>query len=249
MSSSIVSAPSRAATSSRSSERAGTSRRTIFAPSRCRVVAIASPMPREAPVTSATLPSSGRFQSGIGHRGDRLADPDHLARDVGGLGREQEAQRRVELVLGALGDVDQLHGDAAADLLAERAGEALQRPLRGRRARRQAGWRGAEHDDAAGPFHPLHVGMEEALQLDQLGRVGDPGGVEDERLDGLLGIAGGRGADLVEQASPAPRRAARRAPPRAAPARRRPPPPARDAPAPSAAGARAGGRPAAPAES
>ena len=84
-------------------------------------------------MTSATLPSSGRVPVDLGRLRHRLADLDHLAGDVGGAGREQEAQGRVDLLLGALGDVDQLHGDAAADLLAERAGEALQRPLRGRR--------------------------------------------------------------------------------------------------------------------
>ena len=45
---------------------------------------------------------------------------------------------------------------------------------------------------------PRHGGVEEALQLDQLGRVGDPGGVEDERLRLALG-AGAFGADVVEQ--------------------------------------------------
>ena len=41
----------------------GTSTPTTVAPSRCRTRAISSPMPRLAPVTSATLPASGRVQS------------------------------------------------------------------------------------------------------------------------------------------------------------------------------------------
>ena len=41
----------------------GTSTPTTVAPSRCRTRAICSPMPRLAPVTSATLPASGRVQS------------------------------------------------------------------------------------------------------------------------------------------------------------------------------------------
>ena len=79
-------------------------------------------------------------------------DPDDLAGDVGGARREQEAQRRLDLVLGAGRDVDELRGGAAADLLAERADEALERALRGRLARRAAvlGRRPEDDDAAAG---------------------------------------------------------------------------------------------------
>ncbi len=124
--------------------------------------------PREAPVTSATLPSSGRFQSSVGVLSTaapiRITWPDTYAE------RGESRKRSVESIslLGALGHVDQLHRRAAAHLLAERSGEALQRPLRGRLAGRPSSRRGAEHDHAAGPGDALHVGMEEALQLDQL---------------------------------------------------------------------------------
>ncbi len=114
-------------------------------------------------------------------RRDAGADPDDLAGDVGRAGREQEAQGRVELVLGARGDVDELRGRAAAaDLLGQRAGEALQRPLGGVGAGRAGfGRRRAEDDDAAAALQAADRRVEEALQLDQLGRVGDAGGVED----------------------------------------------------------------------
>ena len=46
-------------TATRPSPACGTSRPTTCAPSRARTLAIASPIPREAPVTSATLPWSG----------------------------------------------------------------------------------------------------------------------------------------------------------------------------------------------
>ena len=46
-----------------SSPAAGTSRQTTCAPSRASTWAIAAPMPRAAPVTSATWPASGRSQS------------------------------------------------------------------------------------------------------------------------------------------------------------------------------------------
>ena len=131
MSSSIAS-PSISAVTAPRSAAWGTSRPTTLAPSRARVAAIAAPIPREAPVTSAVLPSSGRSQSRSGSGATPSPIRDHLAGDVGRARREQEAQGRVELVLGAGGDEHQLRGGAAAaDLLAERAGEALQRPLRG----------------------------------------------------------------------------------------------------------------------
>ena len=196
MSTSIVLAPSRAATFASSSPRAGTSSSTSLAPSRCRVSAIASPIPREAPVTSATLALQRSLPVDLRRLRDARADLDHLAGDVGGAGGEEEAQGGVELVLGAGGDVDELHGDAAADLLAERAGEPLQGALRGRLARRQAGRRRAQHDDAAAALDPPHVGVEEVLQLDQLGRVGDPGGVEEQRVHRAVRSLRPRGADL-----------------------------------------------------
>ena len=95
------------------------------------------------------------------NRRDAGADLDDLAGDVGRARREQEAQRRGELVLGADGDVHELHRHAAgAHLLAERAGEALERALRGRgpaRARLRRGG-GAEHDHPAAALQAAEPG-------------------------------------------------------------------------------------------
>jgi hypothetical protein len=112
---------------------------------------------------------------------------------------ERRTQGRLQLVLGTRLDVDQLRGRAAAaDLLAERAGEALQRPLGGvGEDRARFGGRRAEHDDAAAALQACHGGVEEPLQLDQLGRLGDPGCVEDQRLRLALG-SGPFGLDAVE---------------------------------------------------
>src|SRR4029077_4734631 len=90
----------------------------------------------------------------------------HLPVDVSGAWGEEEAQGRLELVLGARFDVDELGGRAlAADLLGERAGEALQRPLGGVGAG-GAGVRrgGAEDDNAAAAAQPRHGGGEEGLR-------------------------------------------------------------------------------------
>ena len=66
MSSSIASPSISAVTAPSSSAACGMSRPTTCAPSRARVLAIAAPIPREAPVTSAVLPASGRSQSRSG---------------------------------------------------------------------------------------------------------------------------------------------------------------------------------------
>ena len=66
MSSSIASPSIAAVTAPSSAAACGTSRPTTCAPSRARVAAIAAPIPREAPVTSALLPASGRSQSRSG---------------------------------------------------------------------------------------------------------------------------------------------------------------------------------------
>ena len=115
-------------------------------------------------------------------------DVDDLGRHVGRAGREQEAQRGGDLVLGAGRDVDELHGRAPADLLGQRAREALQRALRrGRVDRSGLRRRRAEHDDATRRPHAAHRGIEEVLQLDQVGGALDPGGVEHECLEALVG--------------------------------------------------------------
>ena len=166
------------------------SRPTTWAPSRASTRATSAPIPREAPVTSATLPASGRSQSSSGWRSEG-GDPDDLARDIGRARREQEAQRRLDLVLGAGGDVDELRAGALADLLADRAGEALERALRGRLARRLARPPGGVPRTMTRPRRcdPADRRVEELPELAQLGRVVDPGGVEDQRLEAL--VAGG----------------------------------------------------------
>ncbi len=171
MSSSIASPPTLAATWRRSSPAWGTSRPTTSAPSAASVSAIAAPIPREAPVTSATLPASGRSHSISGSGATPSPTSHHLAGDVGGARREQEAQRRLELPLAAAADEDELRGRAAsADLLAERADEALEGALRrGGAGRACLLRRRAEDDDAAVAGEPADAGVEEALQLDQLG--------------------------------------------------------------------------------
>ena len=82
------------------------------------------------------------------------ADPEDLSVDVGRLAGQDEPQRRLEARRGGLrvgGQVHQVHGGAAAQLLAQRAREPLERALRDAlvTAARLLG-RGADDDDAAG---------------------------------------------------------------------------------------------------
>ena len=72
----------------------------------------------------------------LGRVGDRVgvlevgeADADDLAGDVGRLGGEQELQRGADGRFAALGHVDEVGRAAVADLLGQRAAEALQRAL------------------------------------------------------------------------------------------------------------------------
>ncbi len=189
-------------------------RPTTSAPSRCSTRAICSPMPRLAPVTSATLPSSGRCQSATsGASVDGGADADHLPRDVRRLRRQQEGQRARDGCLGSGGDVDELDGGAAADLLAERPGEALERalgdPLGVRSVR--SGVR-AEDDDAAARREAAQQGLEEVAQGDQALGGGDAGGVVHEAPVGVarLGIRALGDAEPTEQLGQRPRPAGRR---------------------------------------
>ena len=93
--------------------------------------------------------------------------------------------------LGALGDVDELDGAAAADLLAERAGEALERALGDPLARPRPAPAACRARPRAGSVSRLRIsGVKKSLQRDQLGGVGDAGGVEDQALVRLaLGAA------------------------------------------------------------
>ena len=180
----------------------GTSTPTTVAPSRCRTRAISSPMPRLAPVTSATLPARGRVQSVdlVGGHGAVGTDADDLARDVGRLGGEEEGERGGDRPVGGRSDVHELDGAAAADLLAEGAGEALERALGDPLGPGALLGRRADHDDARAGLEAAHERGEELLQGDEAGGVGDAGGVEDEGLGAraLLERGGGRDAEPVE---------------------------------------------------
>ena len=118
-------------------------------------------------------------------RRHRLADPHDLAGDIGGLRRQEEAQRRLQL--GAPGSqVEQLSGGPVADLLADRADEALERALGDRRGRGGAHLRrGAHHDHAAGVPHLTDPRVKERPCLAELIARADPGGVVHERLERL----------------------------------------------------------------
>ena len=173
----------------------GTSMPSTVAPSRCSTRAICSPMPREAPVTIATLPSSGRAWSAT------LAaflvpvrpEPGDLAGDVGGLGGAEERQRRGERRLGARRDVDQVDGAAAADLLAQRAGDTLERALGDPLVERSRSASGLVPSTTtrAHVFRLRSSGVRNCWSGDQLLGVGDPGRVEDQALE-LLTLVRGR---------------------------------------------------------
>ena len=132
-----------------------------------------------------------------GRHGVLRVDVEHLRVDVGRLPRQQEAQRGLQAGrrgLGVGGQVDQPDGGAALQLLAERAGEALERALgdalvdAGRLLRG-----GADDDDAAaGADVAQHRGEEVAQRLEAL-RGGDAGGVEDQAAERV----GPAAADVV----------------------------------------------------
>src|SRR5690242_9987161 len=84
----------------------------------------------------------------VSRRGART-DPDDLRGDVRRLGREEEAKRGLDLVLGAGLDVDQLRGRSAPGFLADRSAQTLERALRDRGLRRVAALgRSTEQDHA-----------------------------------------------------------------------------------------------------
>ena len=76
---------------------------------------------------------AGERLRGVGDRGGLVgaggAETGDLAGDVGALRREEEGEGGLERLLGTRRDVHQVDGAALADLLAERAGEALERAL------------------------------------------------------------------------------------------------------------------------
>ena len=143
----------------------------------------------------------------LGHGGGAVAaDPDDLAGHVGRLRGEQERQRRGERAVGGGRDVHELDRAAAADLLAERAGEALERPLGDALTGGVRRLRGrAEHDDPRAGLEAAQQRGEELLELDEPVRGGDAGRVEDQPLVLLVGRDAGavvldRGdAEVVER--------------------------------------------------
>ena len=115
---------------------AGTSTPTTVAPSRARTRAIAAPMPRAAPVTTATLPASGRSPESRRAAGAG-ADPEHLAVDVGRAAGQEELDGAAAPSASAPSATStRLAVAPARSSLADRADEALERPpggaLRGR---------------------------------------------------------------------------------------------------------------------
>ena len=182
----------------------GTSTPTTVAPSRCRTRAICSPMPRLAPVTRATLPSSGRVQSATS---PGLAAPCAPIRTTwpdtyADLGESRNARRAGDRALGPVGDVHELDGAAAADLLAEAAGEALERALGDPLGAVDLLGRRADHDHPRAPVEAAQQGSEEVAERDQLVRGRQAGRVEDQALVRRVGVrlVDGGDAEDVEDA-------------------------------------------------
>lgn len=176
-----------------------------------------APMPRAAPVTTATLPASGLSQSaGRGRVGGAHAV--HLPVDVGRLGREDEPEGGLQAGgagLGVGGQVDQRRGGAALQLLAQRAGEALQSTLSDLGVDAACFVRSGADDDHAGARREVaqHRG-EELVELLEPGGVGDAGGVEHHATEGIgpatadvvghhVVVPGQRGAEGFDDAATA----------------------------------------------
>ena len=71
---------------------------------------MSAPIPRAAPVTTATLPASGALGVARASAGGAGPGTEHLAVDVGGAGREQEGHGAERRALGAVGDEDEVGG-------------------------------------------------------------------------------------------------------------------------------------------
>ena len=165
--------------------------RRATAPARSR-----RPIPRAAPVTSATLPSRGRSQSiwlgGVEVTAPgRSGPPGRRRTPTAARGRSAAStrarQRRLERVFACRAHVQQLRGGATSDLLADRAHEPLERPLGDRLRRRGAVLgRRAEHDHPTTAEHPADRRVQKGPRLRELLACLDPGGVEHERLEALL---------------------------------------------------------------
>ncbi len=125
-------------------------------------------------------------------------DADDLAVDVGGLAGEDEADRGLEagqIVAHGRVDVDELGGGAAQQLLGQGTDEALDGALDDALVGVLDELGGGADDEEAGiRAHLAHLGVEELVELLDVLRGLDAGGVEDDR--GLLDV--GVGLDELE---------------------------------------------------
>ena len=149
---------------------------------------------------------AGQRQRPVGHLAGVLgavrADPDDLAGDVGGLGGEQEGERGGGRRLGPVGDVHQLDGAAPADLLAQAAGEALERALGDPLGPRHLLGRRTEDHHARTGGEAAQLGGEEVAERVQLGGVLEAGRVEDQALVLLALLGDGRAGDAQDVEDP-----------------------------------------------
>ncbi len=139
-------------------------------------------MPRAAPVTTATLPSSGRSPGTAD--ATPFADPEHLRVDVGRARRQQELHGAQRGGLRAVGDEHQVGGGTGPQLLGDRAGDALQRPpggtLRGRAGQRRVA--PDDHDPGAAAEPLQRRGERRPQRLEVGGAVGG-GEVDDDAAE------------------------------------------------------------------
>ena len=144
-------------------------------------------MPRDAPVTSATLPSSGRSQSsGAAATASPTVTtwPDTYAE------RPESRKRSVDSTLPSAPGATRSSWPVppVAQLLRRRAREALERALRDRGARVARPLSGGvrEHDQAAARRELADVVVEEVVGGAQVLAARDPGGVEQERAEPVV---------------------------------------------------------------
>ena len=125
------------ATAARWSPAAGMSTTTTVAPSRCRVRAIAAPMPRAAPVTTATLPASGLSTSA-----GSCPAPELTVRNCPSTNADRPDRKNRSAPsaagaggAGAVGEQDAVAGGAGAEFLGQRPQQPVH-ALPGRRGGR-----------------------------------------------------------------------------------------------------------------
>ena len=119
--------PTELAVRASASPAAGMSTQTTVAPSRASVEATVAPMPRAAPGDDGDLPREGPIPvhalRGTREAGDG-SDVDPLPVDERRPRGQEEPQRRLDVVLGAVGDVHQVGRGAVAGFLGRRTHEA-----------------------------------------------------------------------------------------------------------------------------